>query len=59
MRRVPLVFVGTAWCIFAAIVIDGVTNRTTQGAIYAVALGFVTWSLAGVISLARISIRHQ
>jgi hypothetical protein len=52
-------FAGTAWCILAAIIIDGVTNRYIQGTIYAVAVGFVTWSLAGVISLARISFRHQ
>ena len=52
-------FIGTGWCILAAIIIDGVTNRYVQGAIYAIALGFVTWSLIGVISLARISFRHQ
>jgi hypothetical protein len=52
-------FVGTAWCLLGAIIIDGVTNRYVQGAIYAVAVGFVTWSLVGVISLARMSFRHQ
>jgi hypothetical protein len=52
-------FVGTGWAIFAAIVIDGVENRMLQGAIYAITVGFVTWSVAGIISLARLSSRHQ
>jgi hypothetical protein len=52
-------FIGTGWTIFAAIVIDGVENRMLQGAIYAMTVGFVTWSVAGIISLARLSSRHQ
>jgi hypothetical protein len=52
-------FIGTGWAIFAAIIIDGVDNRMLEGAIYAITVGFVTWSVAGIISLVRLSSRHQ
>jgi hypothetical protein len=52
-------FVGTGWCILSAVIIDGVKSRVLQGIIYAVTVAFIAWSLAGIVSLVRLSSRHQ
>jgi hypothetical protein len=51
--------IATAWAILAAIVIDSVDNKYARGAIYSIAFGLVIWSLAGIVSLAMMTYRHQ